>query len=134
MTLTNRGPSSQRPANRRPDRRRLDNQELGRHGEALVARWYEAEGYRVIDRNWRCRTGEIDLVARRGRVIAVCEVKTRSSNAFGSPLEAITAAKAARVRHLAMAWLDEHPTPGTELRLDVAGVIGNQVQVLEGVL
>ncbi len=110
------------------------NQRLGRRGESLVARWYEAEGYRVIDRNWRCRAGEIDLVARRGRVIAVCEVKTRSSHAYGSPLESITAAKAARVRRLAMAWLDEHPTPGVEVRLDVAGVVGNQVQVLEGVL
>ncbi len=119
MTLTNQRPHNQR---------------LGRRGEGLVARWYEAQGYEVVDRNWRCRAGEIDLVLRRGRVIAVCEVKTRSSHAYGSPLEAISAAKAARVRRVAMAWLDEHPAPGVEVRLDVAGVVDNRVEVLQGVL
>ena len=99
-----------------------------------MARWYEGQGYRVVDRNWRCRAGELDLIVQRGPVLAVCEVKTRSSSAFGSPLEAITAEKAARVRRLAMGWLDEHPTQRAALRIDVAGVLDGRVEVHEGVL
>ena len=60
----------------------------------------------VLDRNWRCELGEIDLVLRDGHTLVVCEVKTRSALRFGSPLEAVTEAKAARLRRLAARWLD----------------------------
>ena len=63
---------------------------LGQRGEALVADWYERAGYEILDRNWRRREGELDLILRRGRAIVFCEVKTRSSNRFGAPIEAIT--------------------------------------------
>jgi putative endonuclease len=96
---------------------------LGRFGEAYAARHLSDQGMVVLDRNWRCDAGEIDLVLRDGRVLVVCEVKTRSSRAFGSPLEGVTAAKAARLRRLAARWLADHPVHPEEVRIDLVGVL-----------
>ncbi len=109
-------------------RARLD---LGAAGEDLAAAWYEARGYQVLARNWRCREGELDLILRRGPTVVFCEVKTRSSLAFGSPLEAVTPRKCQRIRRLAAAWLDEIGGGAAELRFDVAAVLGGQVEVVE---
>jgi putative endonuclease len=106
---------------------------LGARGEELVADWYRARGYEVVARNWRCREGELDLVVRRGRAYAFCEVKTRTTEAFGAPAEAVTRAKQARLRVLAARWLAEAaPARPREIRFDVAGVLGCRVEVLEG--
>jgi putative endonuclease len=75
----------------------------------------------VVDRNWRVREGELDLVLRRGRVTVFCEVKTRRTDAFGSPFEAVTRVKQQRVRALALRWLDDHGRRGP-VRFDVAAV------------
>jgi putative endonuclease len=105
---------------------------MGASGEDLAAEWYEARGYQVVDRNWRCRTGELDLVVRHGRTVVFCEVKHRRSTAFGTPAEAITREKKQRIRHLAARWLeDATPRPG-EIRFDVAAVLDGEVEVLEG--
>ena len=95
---------------------------LGAQGEEAVAQWYEAAGYAVLARNWRVREGEIDLVARHGATIVFCEVKTRRGDAFGSPAEAVTARKQARLRKLAVHWLGENATRADVLRFDVASV------------
>jgi putative endonuclease len=92
-----------------------------------VAGWYTRAGWDVLDRNWRCREGELDLVVARGRVVAFCEVKTRRSGAFGEPVEAVTPAKVRRLRKLAVRWLAARtaagqPAPGRDLRFDVACV------------
>ena len=104
---------------------------LGARGEALAARWYEQRDYTVVARNWRCREGELDLVLVTGRTVVFCEVKTRSSNAYGTPAEAVTRTKQLRLRRLAMRWLDEHEAHPESLRFDVAGVVGNAVEVIE---
>jgi len=78
---------------------------LGRYGENLAARHLTAAGLSVLARNWRCREGEVDIVAREGDVLVICEVKTRRDIAFGTPLDAVTPAKAARLRRLAVRWL-----------------------------
>jgi putative endonuclease len=96
---------------------------LGRYGEELAARRLSEAGMVVLARNWRCAAGEIDIVARDGDVLVICEVKTRSGEGFGSPLEAVTAAKAARLRRLAMAWLAEHDVHPAEIRIDVVGIV-----------
>lgn len=110
------------------DRRRA----LGAAGEDAVAGWYTAAGYEVVDRNWRCRDGEIDLVVAHDGVLAFCEVKTRSSGAFGAPVEAVTVTKQRRLRRLAALWLAARAEqaggrPGArsstgEVRFDVASV------------
>ncbi len=105
---------------------------LGARGEEAVAAWYVSNGYEVVERNWRCRAGELDLILRRGRTFVFCEVKTRSSDAFGAPVEAITRDKQVRLRHLAARWLEDAPLRPTEIRFDVASVLGGQIEVLEG--
>ena len=104
---------------------------LGSYGENLAARWYEEHGYVVLDRNWRCREGEIDLVLTRARLLVFCEVKTRSSDAYGSPAAAVTPAKQARLRKLGMRWVDAQQVRPVSIRFDVACVIGRNVSVIE---
>ena len=97
-----------------------------------MAAWYQARGYEVLARNWRCRDGELDLVASSDRHLVFCEVKTRSSTAFGAPAEAVTRTKQLRLRRLAARWLREQGhTPAREVRFDVASVLGGSVEVLE---
>lgn len=96
---------------------------LGAYGEALAARHLTEQGMVVLDRNWRCDLGEVDLVLRDGRVLVVCEVKTRSSLAYGTPIEAVTEQKAARLRRLAARWLTDHEVHPDEVRIDIVGVL-----------
>lgn len=105
---------------------------LGASGEELVAGWYEARGYRVLDRNWRCRAGELDIVAGRGGLVVFCEVKTRSSVAFGVPAEAVTPAKQARLRKLGVQWLEQTGARARDVRFDVASVLNRDIEVIEG--
>jgi putative endonuclease len=95
---------------------------VGRAGEDAVASWYAAGGYEVLDRNWRVREGELDLVVRDAEAIAFCEVKTRRGDAFGLPVEAVTARKQQRLRLLAGRWLSAHDGARGSLRFDVASV------------
>lgn len=112
-----------------PDGRRA----LGARGEAAVADWYLARGYEVVARNWSCREGELDLVVRNGRAFVFCEVKTRTTDAFGVPAEAVTREKQLRLRRLAARWLeDDAPMRAKEIRFDVAAVLGEDVEVIEG--
>jgi putative endonuclease len=108
---------------------------LGRAGEDVAAAWYEGHGYEVLERNWRRREGEVDLIVRKGRTVAFCEVKTRSSDAFGTGAEAVLPAKQRRVRRLATRWLAEL-TPATgrrlvDLRFDVVDITAGEVDVIE---
>ena len=96
---------------------------LGAYGEQVAAAHLVASGMTVLERNWRCPLGEIDIVARDGDVLVVCEVKTRSSTALGHPLEAVTALKAARLRRLAAAWITERRVHPAEVRIDLVGVL-----------
>lgn len=105
---------------------------LGAAGEDIAARWYQAAGYEVLARNWRCRDGELDLVVRRARELVVCEVKARSSDRFGAPAEAVTAAKQRRLRLLAARYLGEAaPFRPASIRFDVATVLQGRLEVIE---
>lgn len=102
---------------------------VGAYGERVAVRVLTEAGMRVVDRNWRCREGEIDIVAVDGDCLVFCEVKTRRGSAYGGPAEAITRAKAARLRRLAGAWVTAHaggagnaPRFG-DMRIDVIAVI-----------
>jgi putative endonuclease len=95
---------------------------IGEYGERLAARELQRAGCAVLDRNWRCREGELDIVARDGGVLVVCEVKSRSSDAYGSAVEAITPEKAARLRRLAELWMVAHRVSAASVRVDVVAV------------
>ena len=117
---------------------------VGRYGEDVAAEFLQRAGLRLVERNWRCREGELDIVARDGDVLVFCEVKTRSGTGFGAPAEAVTPAKARRLRVLAARWLAERQAAATgaarcsAVRFDVVGVVrergGVTVQHLRGVL
>jgi len=96
---------------------------LGTYGETLAARYLRERGLEVLERNWRCAEGEIDLVARDGDCLVVCEVKTRRGTGVGDPLEAVTHRKARRLRRLAAAYLRSRPEWCAEVRIDVIGVL-----------
>ena len=97
---------------------------VGRFGEQLAVRHLVADGLVVLDRNWRCAEGELDIVAADGEVLTFVEVKTRSAGGFGDPAEAVVPAKVARVRRLAVRWLAAHPERyWPQLRFDVVAVV-----------
>jgi len=97
---------------------------VGRYGEDAAARHLEQAGMVIVERNWRCATGELDIVARENDTLVFCEVKTRSTVDFGTPAEAVSPLKARRVRRLGMLWLNSHPQArGPELRFDVVSVL-----------
>ena len=83
-------------------------------------------GFRILDRNWRCAEGEIDIVAVERQVLVICEVKTRSGTAYGSPLEAVSRVKRNRLRRLAIRWLVAHGVLFDEVRVDVLGLLPDQ--------
>jgi putative endonuclease len=96
---------------------------LGRYGEDVAAAYLVDRGLSILERNWRCEQGELDIVARDGSTLVVCEVKTRSGVAYGHPLEAVTARKAARLRRLAARWLVDHELNVPAVRIDLVGVL-----------
>ena len=102
-------------------------QEVGRRGEDLACAELERQGLTVLARNWRCRWGEIDIVAAdrsaAGGTLVFCEVKCRSGLGFGHPLEAITYAKLRTLRQLAAHWMREHQVTARFIRVDAIGVV-----------
>ncbi len=108
----------------------LHNKELGRRGEDAAARWYLESGYDILDRNWRRREGELDLVVGRDDMVVFVEVKTRSSDRYGSGFHAVNRVKQQRIRRLAADWLAERRRSGrgaaggfvSDIRFDVADV------------
>jgi len=97
--------------------------DLGARGENLATDHLTSAGLEILDRNWRCSQGELDIVARERDELVFVEVKTRSSVLFGHPFESITATKLSRLRRLAAAWCNEHPGSGSTVRIDAIAVI-----------
>lgn len=102
----------------------MDRRALGRWGEELAVQHLQLQGIEVLDRNWRCRAGELDVVAREGRTLLFVEVKARSGLGYGEPAEAVSRTKARRIHGLAAAWLAEQRPDGRwDLRFDVVSVV-----------
>jgi putative endonuclease len=104
-----------------------------------VADWYRERGFTVAAQNWRSRTGEIDLVAILGDLVVICEVKTRTSDRFGAPIEGVTPAKVRRLRRLGAEWLARARSSGDigtglNVRFDVASVTFSRGQLLVDVV
>jgi putative endonuclease len=105
-------------------------------GEQAAAEWYASNGYEVVARNWRCAEGEIDLLCTRRNpagcsTLVVCEVKARTSNSCGHPLEAVTAAKQRRLRRLALAYLRSQDAIYDHVRFDVAALTRHALHIVE---
>ena len=100
-----------------------ERQALGAFGERVAELALTAQGMVVIDRNWRCADGEVDLILRDGHDVVFCEVKTRRSGAFGTPAEAVVATKVRRLRRLAAHWLATTRVRPREVRFDVVSVL-----------
>jgi putative endonuclease len=101
--------------------------QIGVRGEDLACAELERQGMQVLERNWRCRLGEIDIVAAEsgaaGLTLVFCEVKCRSGLSFGHPLEAITYTKMRTLRQLAALWMREHRMKASSIRVDAIGVV-----------
>jgi putative endonuclease len=109
---------------------------LGHRGEDWAAEWYTDNGYEIVARNWRCAQGEIDILCTQLNpagctTLIVCEVKARTSNSRGHPLEAVTPAKQRRLRLLATIYLQSQDAYYDHIRFDVVGVTGQQLHVVE---
>ncbi|CAB4611619.1 unannotated protein [freshwater metagenome] len=98
------------------------NQALGKYGEDIAEQFLLQAGMHILERNWRCNVGEIDIVARDSGTLVICEVKTRSSHQVGTPAEAITARKLRRLRGLAYRWLEAHQVYIPDVRIDLVSV------------
>ncbi|KQU34816.1 MULTISPECIES: YraN family protein [unclassified Rhodococcus (in: high G+C Gram-positive bacteria)] len=99
------------------------NAEMGRAGEEAAASYLTTVGLRILDRNWRCRHGEVDIIGVDGDTVVFVEVKTRSGDGYGTPAEAVTPAKAQRIHRLAGLWLAERSGPWVPVRFDVVEVV-----------
>ena len=97
--------------------------DLGRYGEQRAAIYLEDRGYQIIERNWRCASGEIDLIVRQDDRFVFVEVKTRNGSGYGHPFEAITASKVARMRRLAAEWCALRQVSAVQVRLDAISVL-----------
>jgi len=102
---------------------KTSRQLLGRYGEDRACEFLLGLGYQIVERNWRCRIGEIDVVAQDGDRFVFVEVKTRSADGFGHPFESITPAKVARLRQLVAAWCEKRQASGVKVRLDAISVL-----------
>ncbi|EOM75989.1 YraN family protein [Rhodococcus rhodnii] len=97
--------------------------ELGSHGEELAARYLVESGMEILDRNWRTRAGELDLIAADSECAVFVEVKTRTGLGYGTPAEAVTPLKQRRIRALGVAWLRTSERSWASVRFDVVSVL-----------
>lgn len=118
--------------------RAVQSQALGARGEALAAAYLAEHGYEILERNWRGRRGELDLIVRTAHTLVAVEVKTRRGTGYGTPLSAVTPQKVARLRLLLGEWLSGSGEVSARLRIDVIGMLlradaGPRLEHLRGV-
>ena len=106
----------------------MENKQLGNLGESVAGLYLEAEGYTVLERNFTCRLGEIDIVCKKGNIIAFVEVKTRSSESFGMPREAVDKNKVNHIKKAAAVYLLSNNVSDYDVRYDVFEVFCNQIE------
>jgi len=99
----------------------------GKSAETRAAAHLIAHGYAIVERNWRCKVGELDLVARDGDVLVFVEVRSRADSAHGSPLDTVGVAKQRRVAQVAQAYLAARRPRASSCRFDVVGISGDDI-------
>ena len=108
----------------------MTTRERGQRGEDRAARAIERRGYRIVERNYRCRLGEIDIVARDGETLVFVEVRSRSDGRHGSGLEAVSPRKQRQVARVAQHYLVARKPRFDTFRFDVVGITGDDVTVV----
>ncbi|MBQ2063195.1 MAG: YraN family protein [Firmicutes bacterium] len=101
----------------------MDKKDIGAFGERMAGEWMKQNGYAIIERNYRCRAGEIDIIACRGGVLVFAEVKTRTGDAFGMPAEAVDRRKQQHMRRAAQWYMNAHRIHDTTVRFDVVEIL-----------
>ena len=110
----------------------MNKRQTGSRYEETAAAFLTSKGYRVLERNFRCRHGEIDLICRHGRYLVFAEVKYRSGLTMGSPAEAVDARKQERIRRAAAFYLYSHGMGGdVPCRFDVVGILGSDIELIQ---
>lgn len=104
-------------------RRSLDAKELGRRGEDAASRFLYRRGYDILERNWTCAFGEVDIIARDGSALVFVEVKTRTGIEKGFPSEAVGSKKRDRYEKIALAYLSDHGEDDISVRFDVVSIV-----------
>lgn len=122
-----------------PNIQNLSQQELGRLGETVACDYLHSLGYEIIERNWRVRAGELDVIVRMGDTVVAVEVKTRRGHRYGAPLEAIGYLKARRLRSLLITWVRANKPSCRRLRVDAIGItfrfdLPPKIEHIEGLL
>ena len=107
------------------------NRSRGRWGEDLAASMYLRQGYEILDRNWRSKTGELDLILKLGETFVFSEVKARRNDNFGPASGAVGVAKQRRIRQLAVEWLRAHDIGAESIRFDVVAITGAEIELIE---
>lgn len=105
----------------------------GRWGENVAAEFLQKRGYGIIERNYRCRAGEVDIIAEKSGVIHFVEVKTRSGEKFGSPLEAINYYKMSHIINTAGYYIYIKGLEGFDISIDAIGICGDRIEFIEGI-
>ena len=106
----------------------MNKRAVGTEYEGKAAAYLESQGYHILARNYRCRLGEIDLIAQDGDYLVFCEVKYRKNKAYGYPSEAVTLSKQRTIRLVAQWYLKDSHCEGTYFRFDVIAILGDQLE------
>jgi len=107
----------------------MDRKELGRYAEAMAVKYLRKKGLKIIEQNFSCRLGELDIIARDGTEIVFVEVRSASTPLFHDPAMSITHSKIRRIRNLACIWLSNYKQPEARLRFDVVLVVLNNKKI-----
>lgn len=110
---------------------RKNTHEIGCSYERMAGKYLEQQGYRVLEYNFRCAKGEIDIIAKDGEYLVFCEVKYRKDDKNGNPLEAVTPAKQRKISHTAMYYLTTREMSEMPCRFDVIGIMGDKIKLIK---
>ena len=106
----------------------MNNKEFGNLGENMAANYLELKGYDIVARNFRCRLGEVDIIAKKDNKIVFCEVKTRKSDTMGTPAEAVTEKKIEHMRKVAAVYMMWEKTTNYQVAFDVIEIACNHIE------
>lgn len=113
------------------EKRQMNNRKSGIEGETLACEFLQENGYTIVDRNYLCKLGELDIVAKKGNVLAFVEVKARENTKFGMPFEAVNTAKIRNIIAVTKYYLMCHKNINMDIRFDVISILRGQIEHIQ---